>query len=445
MKLRNIWLIILIFTSIISIGINTLVLSHLTRKYFTEYLEEVYSQNVEDITEYAKTALESDYITSFQIEAELENYLDDPISEINLYNSENQLIISVESELHMGRGMMNEDNIETRELIIESEGEKVGTILLKVQDIEKNSFVAANFRDNLLENSLFSILIAMMISVLAGIIISYRMTRSLKETAKMATNIQMGEDINNKDSGIKEVQAIRESLNELSTRLNLKQRSRKALIDELVHQTQTPLAILKSHIEAIEDGIIKADKNELSTCNKQVDYLSDIITNISVLIDAQKDFDNLDITSFDIVNNLKQISGSMSAQFLKKNLTLDFQAKEPIYISSDKFKLNQAIYNILTNAYKYTPNDGQIIISCNLSEEYIIIKISDSGIGIDGNDKDRIFNAYYRGTNTENIKGDGLGLFIAKENIEQLKGEISVESKKGKGSTFIIKMPLSFS
>ena len=90
-----------------------------------------------------------------------------------------------------------------------------------------------------------------------------KVSKSLKNTAKIATGIQIGEETIEKSSSIKEVQAIRDSLSELSTRLKLKQRSRKTLIDELVHQTRTPLAVLKSHIEAIEDGLIVADKEEL--------------------------------------------------------------------------------------------------------------------------------------------------------------------------------------
>ncbi|MBK5262028.1 MAG: ATP-binding protein, partial [Peptostreptococcaceae bacterium] len=109
---------------------------------------------------------------------------------------------------------------------------------------------------------------------------------------------------------------------------------------------------------------------------------------------------------------------------------------------TDKYKLSQAIYNILTNAYKYTNPGGNVRISYIVNEGNLILKIQDTGIGIKEEDLEKIFTAYYRSAAAA-TKGEGIGLYIAKENIERLNGTISVTSKKNAGSTFIIKVPLS--
>ena len=107
---------------------------------------------------------------------------------------------------------------------------------------------------------------------------------------------------------------------------------------------------------------------------------------------------------------------------------------------TDKYKLNQAIYNILTNSYKYTDENGQVFINYYKSDNELTIEISDNGIGIDNNELEKIFQAYYRGSNTHISKGDGIGLYIVKENIEKLGGFVLVESKKGKGSHLYLKI-----
>lgn len=445
MKLRNIWLIILICVSAISIGINALVLSSLTNKYFENYLNNIYELNLEKITDYSETSLLDESISSNEMSDYLENYLEEPITGIKLYDSENNQVLYITQTYHAGRGMMGQimgsNYDEINKFSIESDGKLIGTLEIEVQNIKKSSFVAASFRSSLFKNSLMSVAFATVLATITGIIISSRMSRSLKETANMATAIQLGEAPESKKSGIKEIKEIRDSLTELNTRLSLKQRARKSLTDELVHQTQTPLAILKSHIEAIEDGIIIADKNELKICAEQIDNISAIINNMSTLIDAGRDLDKINLETFEINHVLKKIVHGVSAQFIKKNIKIALTSSEEIQVTTDPFKLNQAVYNIITNAYKYTPENGKVTINYKYTDDDLIINIADSGIGIEKEDLDNIFNAYFRGSNTEGINGDGIGLFIVKENITKLGGQVSVTSIKDEGSTFTIKLP----
>ncbi len=447
MKLRNLLLFALVFVSIISIIINAFILSSLTNKNFNSYIEDMYNQNINDLYEYAKEVLENDSnINVNQISVTLNSFLDDPITGINIYDSDGILLVSVNSSSHYNGGMMGNmmgqayDQIEKFDII--SNGSKIGTINIEIKSINNTSYISAGFKSSLFRNSIYSILVAIIIATIIGIFISKKVSKSLKNTAKIATGIQIGEETIEKPSTIKEVQAIRDSLSELSTRLKLKQRSRKTLIDELVHQTRTPLAVLKSHIEAIEDGLIVADKEELSICSQQVDNISSIISNMSSLIDAQKEIDDIFIEEIDIHSTFKQIINGIKPQFNSKKIKLDLLTNDTFKIKTDKYKLNQAIYNILTNSYKYTDENGQVFINYFKSDNELTIEISDNGIGIDNDELEKIFQAYYRGSNTHISKGDGIGLYIVKENIEKLGGFVLVESKKGKGSTFTLKLPI---
>jgi signal transduction histidine kinase len=288
---------------------------------------------------------------------------------------------------------------------------------------------------------MFAIGIAIIAAVIIGMIISRKMSKSLKETEKLASDIQLGKEVKLFPSGIKEVNGIRESLMELHARLRMKQTTRKSLIDQLVHQTRTPLTILQTHLEAIEDGIIEANTNELNVCQNQIKDIKSIISNMSSMIDAGSDIDELKIERFELYPLLRQIQQGLMAQFKKKQIQLELLSDEKIWMKTDKYKLSQSIYNIVTNAYKYTGEGGIVRISYILSNGMLIIKIQDTGIGIAHHEADKVFDAYYRSSITSNIQGNGLGLYIVKENIESIKGKVMLQSQLDVGTTFSIELP----
>ena len=210
-----------------------------------------------------------------------------------------------------------------------------------------------------------------------------------------------------------------------------------------MHQTRTPLTILKSHLEGVEDGIIEMNEDEIDIWKNQIDNITVIIANMSGMIDANKENDDLVIEKFDVSQLINQIVSGISPQFLKKEILLNILSHEKIYVETDQYKLSQIIYNILTNAYKYTENNGSVDIDYFVNNGIIYIKIKDTGVGISKDDIDKIFNAYYRSPEVLKINGDGIGLYVVNENLKLINGSIEVLSEINKGSTFIINLPLS--
>mgnify|MGYP003445940794 FL=1 len=264
----------------------------------------------------------------------------------------------------------------------------------------------------------------------------------IEETEILANDIQMGLKISTKKIFISEISRLQQRLYELNTRLKIKQKSRKNLIDQLMHQTGTPLTILRTHIEGIEDGFIELNERELSVWKNQVENLDAIISNIGGMIDANKEENKISIEEFEISELINQIVIGLKPQFDKKNIELKLLSKNKIYMKSDQYKLSQSIYNLLTNSYKYTPSNGSVYIDYKEENDKLILSIKDTGLGISDFDKEKIFDAYYRSNNTLQIKGEGIGLFVVKENITLLQGKIVVESELDKGSNFTIEIPL---
>ncbi|BEP28328.1 sensor histidine kinase [Helicovermis profundi] len=450
MSIKKLFLLALIFVAIISVSINAIILTSLTDKYFADYLAENYKKHVEEVENYTKMALLEEDVSYRQMAIELETHLDDPIIRIKLYDANGEVLVDVDEnsnmtgnmmvEQMMGK-MMNIDQEETRKYVLKDNDKIIGILNITRHSSAENSIVAGLFKSALFRNSAYSVIIAIVISIIFGFLISSIMSRELKETAQMASNIQMGITKISKKSFVNEINRIRESLNDLNMRLKLKQKSRKTLIDQLVHQTRTPLTIIKSHLEAMEDGIIVVDKEELGICQNQVENITTIISNMSAMIDAAKESSEVSKEIFEINYLLKQITLGLKAQFDKKNIKLELSINDKIKIESDKYKLSQIIYNLLTNAYKYTENGGLVRVSYFEYEDNIIIKVQDTGLGIKESEIKNIFKAYYRSPSAVRTNGEGIGLYVVKENLDLINGSIKVESKKYIGSSFIVELP----
>jgi len=400
MTIRKLWLIILILVSVISVGINTFILSTLTDNYFKDYLTESYDTHISQVLDYTQKVLTNDNTSYEQMKMELEVHLTDPIIGIKLYNPSGKLLIEVEDDYHLTNDMMsgmmtnrmnsslrNDSSNEIRQYDILYNDEVVGVLNVTLHSIAENSFIALQFKGSLITNSLISILIVTLLVVLIGFIISKKMSKALQDTALLASSVQIGEPNKLAKTSIKEINAIRDSLEELDIRLKLKQKSRKKLVDELMHQTRTPLTILKSHIEAIEDGLIEVNDEELEICQLQISNITSIISNLSGMIDANKEAEDIKNEEFEIGKLLNQIISGLMPQFNKKKIKLEIISNADIKMETDKYKLSQSIFNILTNAYKYTEPHGSVRISYTRFENRLVLKIQDTGVGISETDQ----------------------------------------------------------
>lgn len=454
MTIRKQWLIILVLVAVLSVVVNSFVLSSLTDKYFKDYVQDNYEKHFNQIVAYITETLSAENYSKNQMAVQLETHLVDPINRIKVYNEEGLLLADVSSNNSMGKGMMNGHGMhgmmmgnynpgleEIDHAEIRYENKVIGQVNITKYSSAENSIDAWLFQSSLIENSLYSIGIVLIFVIIIGILISKNTSKDLIMTADMAQNIDIGNKTIKLRSNVKEIRVIQQSLESLQTRLKIKQKSRKALIDEMIHQTRTPLTIMKTHLEGIEDGVIELTPEEIKICENQIENITNIITNMSSMIDAEKEFDTNKKEKINISHLLRQIVSGLRAQYEKKEIELDLIGNEKINIFTDPYKLSQAIYNILTNAYKYTNLGGRVQINYQLVKDEVLITIEDNGIGISKEEQNKIFEAYYRSDYVLNSDGEGIGLYVAMENMKSINGKLSVSSELNKGSKFTLHLP----
>lgn len=455
MTIKRQLLFVLILVAIISVFINTMVLSTLTNRYFKDYVKDNYDKHFNQIVDYLSGALKDENYSANQISVDLETHLTDPITRIKVYDNNGILIADVITDAqsyvmgnsmnHMMNNMMGRMKDtrfeEVDHTIVTYNGTAVGQVNITKYSSAEDSFATWRFQSALFKNSILSIGIVLLMTIIIGMLVSRKMSKELINTAEMAQNIEIGNEISIIHSKVKEIHIIQQSLESLQTRLKLKQKSRKTLIDELVHQTRTPLTILRTHLEGIEDGVIELVPDEIRVCENQIENITAIITNMSSMIDVEKMDVSLNIEEFELSHLVKQIINGLKTQFEKKNIEFKSSGLEKVTIRTDRYRLSQAIYNILTNAYKFTEPYGKVHVDYQVKSDNIIITIEDTGQGIRAEDQDKIFDAYYKKDRSDGTPGDGIGLYVAKENMLSIHGMITVDSEINKGSRFMLCIP----
>jgi signal transduction histidine kinase len=451
MTIRKQWMLALVVSAALSVIVNSLVLNVRINRYFVDYSAENYNTHVLQVVQFSTDALSAEEYTTQQLEMQLTSHLSDPITRIRLYRADGELLSDVSvSRTMMGMmrsgttaRMMGSSAEEIDSLDIQKDGVLLGKLLITRYSSIGSSIATRQFAFSLITNSLLSFGIVFALTLILGYFLSKRMSKDLILTAKQAVTIDLGQEIRYPKSRVLEISTIQDSLETLQTQLKLKQTSRKKRIDELVHQTRTPLTILRTHLEGFQDGIIRFTPEEVKTCETQIDNLSSIITNMSGLIDAEKDVGELHMTNVDLSMLVRQIVAGLKAQFDQKSVELAALNHNRMMVHTDPYLLSQAIYNLLTNAYKFTPSGGRVTIAYEVIDQALVISVRDTGVGIPTEEQTRVFEAYYRGKNAVHTSGEGIGLYLVKENLQQIGGRIELESAPGKGSTFKIFIPVN--
>ena len=228
------------------------------------------------------------------------------------------------------------------------------------------------------------------------------------------------------------------------TKESLAEEGSKNFVTHVCHELKTPLNTLALYAEALlgEQGHDEAFRTEaFNVINDEVERLAGLIDNmlnISRIESGNLTIDKQRVRLPDLLRDAgSQASSGSEAKGLR--LTVDVPADlSPVAV--DKELLRIAINNLLTNAIKYTPTGGTIGLTASESSAAIEIRVSDSGIGIRPEDKDRIFDKFYRSESddVQKVGGHGLGLALARDIVELHHGQLSVASEPGKGSTFQI-------
>ncbi len=236
---------------------------------------------------------------------------------------------------------------------------------------------------------------------------------------------------------------------------NLKQQQKLAqlkndFISNMTHELKTPIATVTVAIEALRnfEGL-----DDPQTTHEYLEISANEMQRLGLLVDKVLKlsmFENREIAlnkeTFDLRDLARSVMASMKLQFEQRQATTALKATGSNFIiNADKLHMTSVLYNLLDNALKYSLNKPDILVHTIDHKQYLELQVSDNGIGIAGEYRNRIFEKFFRvpSGNRHNIKGYGLGLSYVSHILQRHMGFIEVSSELGKGSTFSVKIPFA--
>jgi two-component system phosphate regulon sensor histidine kinase PhoR len=220
---------------------------------------------------------------------------------------------------------------------------------------------------------------------------------------------------------------------------------RRDFVSNVTHELKTPLTSIKGFVDTLKNGAIKEDvaTRFLDIIEIEVERLANLIQDILSLSEIESIVGDTNTMENSIEKIVLEVLEILKPETSEKNIDINLEIeKELRKFKCNKDRIKQLLINLIDNSIKYT-DQGTITIRCKEEFSNLIIEIEDTGIGIDNEHVNRVFERFYRVDKGRSRKmgGTGLGLSIVKHIVELYNGSINIESKVGEGTTIIIKMP----
>lgn len=457
MSLTRKLIISFVFSIIIAILITSIISNTMINKKFEKYLIEEQEERIKKVKEIVNSAYREHG----------ENLSQEDISKLasieELYieirdERKNIICRSNKSSMMRHKGMMrhhhmrNKPNISIGGNYVEKkfplyiENKYKGILIIGYYDNSHITESALVFKNTLSKSFIISGVVAIILGYFISIFLSKELSNPLLNITNTANHITNGnlDTRSNIVTNTKEIDELSKAINYLAETLQNQEDLRKKYASNIAHELRTPLTTLQTHVEALIDGIWEPTEEHLTILLDEINRLSSLVNELKNSFKLEEGHLNLNKSYFNLSEEMKKVIETFKPLYEKSNFLLKSSIEENIFVTMDKNKIKQIMYNILSNSIKFLKNEGQVFMSLRVIKEKIIIDIIDNGIGIPEEDIPYIFERFYRGNNLKNRKvpGSGLGLAITKALVEAHNGNIEVESKINLGTKFTVILPL---
>jgi signal transduction histidine kinase len=268
--------------------------------------------------------------------------------------------------------------------------------------------------------------------------------QTLKENAGYVEKGDLTHEIDFKTGD--EMEDLGKTFNKMTKGLKDLEELRNEFVYVITHELRSPITAIRGYVSFLRDGtdgaLNKEAREHVETIWNSSNHLQTLVNDLLDSAKIESGQFSMDISSFEPAKLLEEVASEISV--LAKDKKIEIEKKivlENVKISADPTRFKQILANILSNAVKYNENGGKINIKAVAKEKFVEFSVEDNGKGIPLSDQQNIFKKYFRASGTGKIIGTGLGLYVTKQLVEKMKGEISFKSKEGVGTTFTFTLP----
>ncbi|MFT8320790.1 MAG: ATP-binding protein [Bacillus sp. (in: firmicutes)] len=418
---------------------------------FSEYLQKNREENSsvienKSIETYKKTGkLVDDQLVNMMHQQAMTDHLF-----YRIYNIDGQMVADTTMMLGMmdSMGMHSDNEKDTKYKMITydltSDDHPIGVI--KVYYPKQMIGKEITFSETIKKNTYLAIIVTVILAILFSLLFSKRLTTGFKKLTNAIQELQEHKSHTFVPVAelTGELRPLAESFNQLADSLAKEEVLRKQFTADFAHEIRTPLATLRSQIEAYLDGVFEPTSTRLQQSHNELMRLVRLVNELEKLLAVENPQIKLYKTSIEVRNILTFIEECFQPAFQKKGVKLNVQKpKGEHWFIADKDRVIQILTNIINNALQYTPEGNNVIIRTDQSKGYLKFIVQDEGMGIAEKDLPYIFERFYRGDKSRDRKtgGMGIGLSIVKALVDAHRGKIEIESNSNAGTKVIIYLP----
>lgn len=303
----------------------------------------------------------------------------------------------------------------------------------------------ASFLTDMTRAIIYSVLGATAIALLLGFLLARTLTRPIRELTAATRALAKGDlgqqvSVRTRD----EMGQLAVSFNQMSADLARASQLRRQMTADIAHELRTPLSLILGYTESLSDGKLPATQETFDIMYDEAQHLSRLIDDLRTLSLADAGELPLNRRPVDPQALLEQAALAYMPQAQRQGVAIELKASSDLpEAEADPGRIEQVLDNLVSNALRYTPAGGRVILSAEADGDSVFLRVQDNGAGIHPEELPYIFERFYRADKSRQryAKESGLGLAIAKSIVEAHGGSVSVESTLGEGTTFVVALP----
>lgn len=288
-------------------------------------------------------------------------------------------------------------------------------------------------------------LVAIVIALFLGLLLARRLTRPISQMAQATRAVAAGDltkqvPVDSDD----ELGQLAQDFNQMARTLALSEQQRRQLLADTAHDLRTPISIIRSHLEAMLDGVFPMTLENLAAIHEETLHLSRLVDDVRTLSLAETGQLHLEMKPVDMQTLAGQVVSAFAPLAEADGVRLESNLENVRTITADEARIHQVLANLISNALRFAPLGEQeppiVVVSLTEEMDRVMISVTDNGPGLTAEQQLRVFDRFWRSDSARDRQkgGSGLGLAISKSIVEAHNGQISVHSAPGQGTRFII-------
>lgn len=326
--------------------------------------------------------------------------------------------------------------------------EQKGTVLVGSMVDSSLTGMSERFLGSITEALVWAVAVSAGLALILGLVLSAQVTRPVTMLTRAARSVAAGNlstvvETKGKNGTKDEITELAQSFNAMTEELKRLEEAKKQIIADSAHELRTPLTLIQGTIEAMIDGVYPLDIPTLESVHEETVRLSHLIDMLRELEIIQSGKLSLNLESIDCMELLRRTATLFAASANGKKIALTVEAPDASpSIAADYLRIGEVVYNLVSNAIKYTPTEGKVRLRVEDDRKMGLVHlyVDDSGPGIPADERERIFERFYRidKSRAADRGGRGLGLAIASEIAKAHGGSIAVGDSDLGGASFVL-------